>query len=82
MNDKIFTLNDGSSYYVLETMYHNKQIYMLCSSINDEQSDLKNDLIVLKITGELSDLSVQRITNDEERVEVTNTIMSRINKDL
>ena len=82
MNDKVITLENGKEYFVVDTIVHNKNIYILCTEVDTKSEDVVGNLITCKVMCELSNMTIERIEDKEERVHVTELFMKRINKDL
>ena len=65
MRDKIFNLEDGSSYYTLENIRSNKGYYVLAAKCDLDKDDMDTgNLIVCEVTLNGEDVVTKRIEDE------------------
>lgn len=81
MTDKIIKIENGLEYYVLEVLVENGKIYLLCSEVDTNNDDLKNNLSVLKVIENKDGLLIEREKDDKQRFFIAEKFMKLINKE-
>ena len=80
VRDKIFQMDNGRSYYVLEEIEYNGKKYLLSVECDVEKDELVNedDYHIMELAFENSDLVIKRVEDDNLAKTVTVMLLDKV----